>query len=87
MFATTTTTVDVNTTLTFFGGLLFVSIIVADISILHLLDSSFTPLLSCVPPPSLPIFRRGPVIFGVVTIATSVTTTVSVSLLPPPYSV
>jgi hypothetical protein len=47
-------TVDVNATLTFFGGLSFVSIIVADISILYLLASSFTPLLLCVPPPSLP---------------------------------
>jgi len=28
-------------------------------SILHLLAFSFTPLLSCVPPPSSPIFRRG----------------------------
>jgi hypothetical protein len=43
--------------------------------------------LLCVPPPSLPIFRRGRVLFGVVTIATSIAATVSVSLLPPPYSV
>ena len=61
--------------------------IIVVISIIHLLASSFTPLSSCVPPPYSPIFRRGRVIFGVVTFATSVATTVSVSLLPPPYSV
>jgi hypothetical protein len=63
--------------------------IIVIISILHLLASSFTPLLSCVPHPSLPIFHRGRVLFGIITVATSVTATVSVSvsLLPPTYSV
>ena len=61
--------------------------IIVVISILHLLAFSFTPLLSCIPPPSSPIFCRGRVLFGVVTIATSVTATVSVSLLAPPYYV
>jgi len=46
--------------------------IIVVISILHLLASSFTPLLLYVPPPSLPIFRQGRVLFGVVTVATSV---------------
>ena len=32
--------------------------IIVEISILHLLGSSFRPLLSCVPPPSSPIFCR-----------------------------
>ena len=61
--------------------------IIVIISILHLLASSFTPLLLCVPPLSSPIFCQGLVLFGVVTVATSVAATVSVSLLPPPYSV
>ena len=56
-------------------------------SIHHLLTSSVTPLLSCVPPHSLPIFHQGRVLFGVVTITTSVAATISISLLPPPYSV
>ena len=59
--------------------------IIVIISIFHLLASSFTPLLSCVPPPSSSIFCRGRVLFGVVTVATSVAATVSVSLLPPMY--
>ncbi len=61
--------------------------IIVVISILHLLASSFTRLLLCVPPPSSSIFRQGRVLFGIITVATSVADTVSVSLLPPPYSV
>ncbi len=60
--------------------------IIVVISILHLLASFFIPLLPCVPPPSSPIFCRGRVLFGVVTLATSVAATASVSL-PPPYYV
>ncbi len=54
-----------------------ITTIIVVISILH--------LLSCVPPPSLPIFCQGRVLFGIVTVATSVAATVS--LLPPLYSV
>ena len=43
------------------------TIIIIVISILHLLASSFTPILSCVPPPSLPIFCQGRVLFSAVT--------------------
>ena len=52
--------------------------IIVVISILRLLISSFTPLLSCIPPPSLLNFRRGRILFGVVTVATSVAATVSI---------
>jgi hypothetical protein len=72
----------------------FFSIIVADHNHHHCHQNPPSPCLllhpsivSCVPPPSSPIFCRGRVLFGVVTIAASVAATVSVSLLPPTYSV
>ena len=51
--------------------------IIVVISILHLLASSFTPLLSCFPPPSSPIFRQGRIYF----LALSLSPPAS----PPPY--